>query len=592
MKQLTFLIWLVFFFYPTLSLPQEALFHTLIAAYENYEPYDRNTYPLGDFSEERFERFASFCSDLHEQLKKIDIRGFKRTDQISYELLDFILANHLEEYAFQTHWNPILSDAGFHNDLVYRVKAISNEKEAQAYLNVLHAIPLYVTQQLDLLRKGLASGNSQPLVIFEGYASTYDQHTHTQVEDHFYYSPFLQLPTAMEAGRKVALQEQAKVLIEQKVIPSFRKIKSFFETEYYPKTRENISVSASPKGAQFYQNRIRYYTTLPLSAKEIHEVGEKEVKAIRGQMENIIAELGFNGNFSDFLLFLRTDSQFYSETPDQLLTQARDLSKRLDEQLPRFFKTLPRTPYGVAPVPAAIAPKYTGGRYIPTEIGSTRPGYYWVNTFNLKSRPLYVLPALTAHEAVPGHHLQMALNVELPDRIPQFRKDLYLSAYGEGWGLYAEKLAEEMGVYTTPYERFGQLTYDMWRACRLVVDTGIHAFGWSRQKAIDYMANNTALSLHEVQTEVDRYISWPGQALSYKIGELKIKALRQKAQQTLGDLFDLRDFHDLILSEGTLTLPLLEDQVNCYIKRKQTEINGSRCCFVSKAKSELFVMDL
>ena len=294
-------------------------------------------------------------------------------------------------------------------------------------------------------------------------------------------------------------------------------------------------------------------------------MGLDEVQRIRTEMQKIIDELEFKGSFADFLAFLRTDEQFYAKSPKELLMFARDVAKRLDEQLPRFFKTLPRKPYGVVPVPDAIAPKYTGGRYIGTAPNSTDPGYYWVNTYNLPSRPLYTIPALTAHEAVPGHHLQGALNAELPISIPQFRRNLYLSAYGEGWGLYTESLAEEMGIYTTPYERFGQLTYSMWRACRLVVDTGMHAFGWTREQAVDYMAENTALSLHEVNTEIDRYISWPGQALAYKVGELKIRELRQKAEEDLGELFDIRAFHEVILANGTLTLPMLETEINNFI---------------------------
>ena len=543
----------------------------LIESYESFEAYDEEAFPLGDYSEERFERSAEFWTQLREQLAKIDTTAFERTDQISYALLDFELHHLLEDFKFKTHWNPILSDAGFHNNLVYRVKAISTVEEAEDYLALLEAIPLYVSQHIALLRKGLAAGNAQPLVIFDGYASTYEQHIDAAVEDHFYYQPFNALPASIEQEKRERLQLQARTLVQEKVIPSFEKIKAFFETEYYPKTKRAIGVSASPNGAEYYQNRIAYYTTLPLTAEEIHQIGKEEVAKIRAAMEEIIKEVGFEGSFPDFLTFLRTDPQFYAKSPEELLMKARAISKRLDEQLPRFFKTLPRTPYGVAPVPDAIAPKYTGGRYIPTSIGSTRPGYYWVNTYNLPSRPLYVLPALSAHEAVPGHHLQMALNAELPDRIPQFRRNLYLSAYGEGWGLYTEELADEMGIYTTPYERFGQLTYAMWRACRLVVDTGIHAFGWSREEAVDFMAKNTALSLHEVNTEVDRYISWPGQALSYKIGELKIKALRQKAEKVLGEKFDIRDFHDLILREGTLTLPLMEAEVERYIAQKRNE---------------------
>ena len=292
---------------------------------------------------------------------------------------------------------------------------------------------------------------------------------------------------------------------------------------------------------------------------------------IKKEMIKIIEELNFKGSFEKFFKFLRTDDQFYAKTPKELLMYARDISKRADAQLPRFFKTLPRKPYGVAPVPDAIAPKYTGGRYVGTSKNSVEPGYYWVNTYDLKSRTLYTIPALTVHEAVPGHHLQNALNNELGDSIPQFRRNLYLSAYGEGWGLYTEFLADEMGIYTTPYEKFGKFTYEMWRACRLVVDTGIHAKGWSREQAVNYMSSNTALSLHEVNTEIDRYISWPGQALSYKIGELKIRELRSKAEDKLGQKFDIREFHEIILEYGTVTLSILEKRINNYILKKTDE---------------------
>ena len=366
-----------------------------------------------------------------------------------------------------------------------------------------------------------------------------------------------------------AFSESAKNAIEKSVVPQFIRIKDFFEKEYYKKTRTTIGVSETPNGAEFYQNRINYYTTSELyTANEIHEIGLKEVARIKKEMIKIIDELKFKGSFEEFFEFLRTDEQFYAKTPRELLMYARDISKRADEQLPRFFKTLPRKPYGVAPVPDAIAPKYTGGRYVGTSKNSTDPGYYWVNTYDLKSRTLYTIPALTVHEAVPGHHLQSALNNELGDSIPRFRRNLYLSAYGEGWGLYTEFLADEMGIYTTPYEKFGKFTYEMWRACRLVVDTGLHAKGWSKEKAIDYMSKNTALSLHEVNTEIDRYISWPGQALSYKIGELKIRELRNKAKDQLNDKFDIREFHEKILEYGTVTLPTLERRINNYIEKK------------------------
>lgn len=572
MKTKFFLILSCIFLWSCGTTPsQRTTFHDLIAAYENFEAYDSDQFPLGDFSEARFERENKFWKELQEKINQLDTVGFPKTDRISYEILQFELKNRLADFAFKTHWNPILSDAGFHNSLVYRVQSLSDPEAAEKYLDLLNAIPQFVEQNIVLLRKGLKAKIAQPLVIFKGYESTYNRHIDVEVEDHFYYQPFLSLPTSIAKEKQDALKGQAKRIISEKVIPSFQEIKRFFEEEYYPQTRQEIGVSSTPNGVAYYQNRIDYYTTLDLTAKKIHALGLQEVATIRKAMEEIITVVGFEGSFTDFLIFLRTDPQFYAQTPEELLMRARAIAKRLDEQLPRFFKTLPRTPYGVAPVPEAIAPKYTGGRYIPTQQGSTQPGYYWVNTYNLPSRPLYVLPALTAHEAVPGHHLQMALNAELPETIPSFRRNLYLSAYGEGWGLYTEALADEMGIYTTPYERFGQLTYAMWRACRLVVDTGIHAFGWSREKAVNYMAENTALSLHEINTEVDRYISWPGQALSYKIGELKIRELRTKAENALGEAFDIRAFHDLILKEGTVTLPIMEREVDLFIKQQKRE---------------------
>ena len=345
------------------------------------------------------------------------------------------------------------------------------------------------------------------------------------------------------------------------------KIKSFFENEYFPNTRKGLGISTIPNGKEFYQNRINYFTTSSqYSADDIYQIGLNEVARIKEEMQKIIDDLGFKGSFADFLKFLRTDEQFYPKTADELLIFARDIAKRIDAELPKFFKTLPRKPYGVVPVPADLAPNYTGGRYFGSR-GETTAGFYWVNTYNLPSRTLYTIPALTAHEAVPGHHLQISLNNELPENIPSFRRKLYLSAYGEGWGLYSEYLADEMNIYTTPYEKFGQLTYEMWRACRLVVDTGVHAKGWTRQQMIDYMSKNTALSIHEVTTETDRYISWPAQALSYKIGEIKIRELRKKAEVALGDKFDIREFHEVILEEGTVTLSIMEERIDSYIQK-------------------------
>ena len=544
----------------------------IIQEYQNHEAYDYKDYPLGNFSEEYFRSEKEFAENLLIKLSHIDVNKLDENDNISFELLSFVLEDIVAYYDFERFLNPLLSDSGFHSSLVYNVRPMYNYNQIKNYLNKLNSIPQYVDQYLPLLRKGLKKGVSQPLVIFNGYESTYNDHITKDFELNYFYSPFKTLPNGLSQTQKDSVLIEAKKAIENSVVPQFIRIKDFFEKEYYPNTRTTIGVSETPNGAEFYQNRINYYTTSTLyTADEIHRIGLKEVARIKEEMIKIIQDLNFKGSFNEFFKFLRTDDQFYAKTPKELLMYARDISKRADEQLPRFFKTLPRKPYGVAPVPDAIAPKYTGGRYVGTSKNSTDPGYYWVNTYDLKSRTLYTIPALTVHEAVPGHHLQSALNNELGDSIPQFRRNLYLSAYGEGWGLYTEFLADEMGIYTTPYEQFGKFTYEMWRACRLVIDTGIHAKGWSREEAIDYMSNNTALSLHEVNTEIDRYISWPGQALSYKIGELKIRELRNKAKLELKEKFDIREFHERILEYGTVTLSTLERRINNYIEETKND---------------------
>ena len=544
----------------------------IITTYQDHESYDGKEYPLGLFTKEHYESESNFATDLLDQLENINIDDLNENDLISYELLKFELKDIIDYFNFERYLNPLLSDSGFHSSLNYMVRPLSNYKKTIEYLNKLNSLPEFVDQNLTNIRIGLEKGVSQPLVIFDGYESTYNDHITINHLDNYFYSPFKNLPNDISDIKKDSINKVAKGVIEQVVVPQFKRIKKFFENEYYPKTRKQIGVSSTPNGKEYYQNRIDYYTTSnKYTAEKIHQIGLDEVARIKKQMEKIIKDLNFQGSFEEFFNFLRTDEQFYAKTPKELLMFARDIAKRADEQLPRFFKTLPRKPYGVAPVPDAIAPKYTGGRYVGTSKNSTDPGYYWVNTYDLKSRTLYTIPALTVHEAVPGHHLQSALNNELGDKIPPFRKNLYLSAYGEGWGLYTEYLAEEMGLYTTPYEQFGKLTYEMWRACRLVVDTGIHALGWSKQMVLDYMSSNTALSLHEINTETDRYISWPGQALSYKIGELKIRELRSIAEKELGSDFDIREFHEIILSEGTVTLSILESRVLNYIEEANNE---------------------
>lgn len=548
------------------------LLNKIILEIEERESYDEVEYPLGLFAKEYFKKEAEYAKEQLIKLAKIDIIFLSETESISLELLKFQLQDTIDYYEFEKYLNPLLSDSGFHTNFSFMVRPFQNYEQVKDYLTKLNAIPSRVSQFLPLLREGLEKGVSQPSVIFNGYESSYNDHIVENFEESYFYQPFNNLPKILTSTQKDSVLIAAKVAITTNVIPQFKLVKTFFEDEYFPKTRTSIGISETPNGNAYYQNRINYYTTSSqYSADDIHSIGLQEVARIKTEMEKIISELNFQGSFSEFLNFLRTDPQFYATSPEQLLMIARDMAKRADEQLPRFFKTLPRKPYGVAPVPDAIAPKYTTGRYVGTSKNSTDPGYYWVNTYDLSSRPLYVLPSLTVHEAVPGHHLQSSLNLELGDSIPQFRKDTYLSAYGEGWGLYCEFLAEEMGMYTTLYEQFGKLTYEMWRACRLVVDTGIHAKGWTREQVINYMAENTALSIHEINTETDRYISWPGQALSYKIGEIKIRELRKKAEIELGSSFDIREFHEVVLEQGTVTLSILENRVNNYIEDHNNE---------------------
>ena len=551
----------------SITTSDEDKLNEIINNYQDYESYDYKKYPLGLYTKEHYESQANFALDLINKLSKININELDEDKLISYELLQFVLKDIVDYYEFERYLNPLLSDSGFHSSLNYRVRPISNFESAKDYLNKLNALPTFVDQNFKNLREGLKKGVSQPLIIFDGYESTYNDHITTNYQENYFYSPFKNLPSDINSAQADSILNQAKYSIENIVVPQFKRIKKFFEEEYYPKTRTKIGVSSTPRGEDYYQNRINYYTTSDdYTAEKIHQIGLDEVARIKSEMIKIIDDLNFNGSFEEFFNFLRTDDQFYAKSPRELLMFARDVAKRADEQLPKFFRTLPRKPYGVAPVPDAIAPKYTSGRYVGTSKNSTEPGYYWVNTYDLRSRTLYTIPALTVHEAVPGHHLQGSLNNELDTSIPSFRRNLYLSAYGEGWGLYTEFLAEEMGLYTTPYEHFGKLTYEMWRACRLVVDTGVHALGWTKKQVLDFMASNTALSLHEINTETDRYISWPGQALSYKIGELKIRELRSLAEKELGSNFDIREFHEVILSKGTVTLSILESRVLNYIE--------------------------
>ncbi len=546
--------------------------NSIIAKYDTDRDYDFKWNESVENTAKYYQAEADFSMKLKEELEQVSEAGLSETEKISRELLLFVLQDKIDSNTYKTYLNTITNESAFHLNLSRMGnRTLNNKKQVIDYLNRLENLPKSIDYNLDVLRASIKEGMAQPRAVFNNYDDTYNKHIVADVTKSEFYKPFLNLPESLSSTEKDSVIQVAKTSIQKNVIDEYKKIKTFFQDEYFPNTRKGLGISTTPNGKEFYQNRINYFTTsTQYTADNIHQIGLKEVARIKAEMQKIIDDLGFKGSFAEFLQFLRTDEQFYPKTAKELLMFARDIAKRIDAELPKFFITLPRKPYGVVPVPADLAPNYTGGRYSGS-YSETTAGFYWVNTYNLPSRTLYTIPALTAHEAVPGHHLQISLNNELPETIPRFRRNLYLSAYGEGWGLYSEYLADEMGIYTTPYEKFGQLTYEMWRACRLVVDTGVHAKGWTRQQMLDYMAKNTALSIHEVTTETDRYISWPGQALSYKIGELKIRELRKKAEFALGEKFDIREFHEVILEEGTVTLSIMEKRMDAYIQKKLNE---------------------
>lgn len=508
------------------------------------------------------EKRGAFLDRLHE----IDPSGLDTQDRISYRIFESQLRDVVADWRFGAHQIPFNSDSGFHTSLTFlpREMPFDSVGAYESYIARLRQFPRHFDQQIANMRSGLARGMSQPREVLDGIEATIAAHVVAEPAESVFHAPFTRFPATMPQAARERLTAAGAEAIRGSVVPAYSNLLAFWRDEYLPGARTTLGASELPEGEEYYADRIRHFTTLDLDAEAIHALGLAEVARIRGEMEAIIEGVGFEGSYAEFLDFLRTDPRFYAATPQDLLERAAWIAKTMDGKLPALFGTLPRLPYTVEPVPDHLAPKYTTGRYVAAPKGSTQPGIYWVNTYDLPSRTLYTLEALTLHEAVPGHHLQIALAQELDD-LPDFRQHSYLSAFGEGWGLYAEWLGVEAGIYQDPYSDFGRLTYEIWRACRLVVDTGVHAFGWSRQQARDFMAANTALSLHEVGTEIDRYISWPAQALAYKMGEIEIKRLRTRAESALGERFDVRRFHDAVLLNGPLPLPLLAEQIDRYI---------------------------
>ncbi len=514
------------------------------------------------------ERRAAASRAQLERLQAIDRAALDPQDRVSHAMFERELRRDLARRQFGAERLPITADSGFHTGIsrLPQEVPLATVKDYENYLARLRAIPTYFEQQQGHMREGLKTGFTIAKVALAGYESTMQTHVVDDPEKGVFWKPFTSFPPGVPEGERDRLRAAGREAIAKSVVPAYRGLLEFFTKEYLPGARTTLGASELPDGKAYYGWLVKDFTTLDTTPEAIHELGLKEVARIRAEMDAVVKKTGFTGSFAEFLQFLRTDPRFYAKTGEELLKQAAWIAKRMDAKLPSLFKRLPRQPYGVEPVPDDLAPKYTGGRYVGAPLDGRRAGTYWVNTYALETRPRYQLEALTLHEAVPGHHLQGALATEL-DGIPPFRRYSYVNAFGEGWGLYSERLGIEAGFYQDPYSDFGRLSYEMWRACRLVVDTGIHAKGWTRQQAIDYMAERMGHSKHEITTEVDRYISWPGQALAYKMGELKIRELRERAETKLGTRFDVRAFHDAVLANGSVPLDVLETQIDEFIAR-------------------------
>ncbi|WCL52666.1 DUF885 domain-containing protein [Gimibacter soli] len=517
---------------------------------------------LADFARRELQDKA-FLDALH----KIDRAKLTEEDQLNYDMFAYMIETRLLFAKYRTWRIPLMGDTAFHayslgmgNRLRFRTA-----DDYETYIRRMQDIPRWLEENVAAARIGIKEGFVVPAIVIKGVMPSFDAAVVGTAEESTLYAPFRTMSDEVSEADQAALRAKAKKLLEGKVLPAYKALADFMHTEYLPAARQDLAAVNLPDGKEFYDAMVRYYTTLDITADEVHALGVKEVARIRAEMDAVMKDAKFDGTFKEFQNFLRTDPQFYAKSPQELLMYASWLAKRIDHKLPSLFGKLPRQPYGVVPVPDAIAKNYTTGRYSGATLDSPTGGEYWVNTYALDQRPLYELPSLTLHEAVPGHHLQNALGLEL-ENVPEFRLELYPHAFGEGWGLYSEKLGLEIGLYTTPYEQMGRLSYEMWRACRLVIDTGIHSKGWSREQAIQFMTENTALSPLNISAEIDRYIAWPGQALAYKMGELKILELRARAEKELGQKFDIRAFHDRVLSAGGVPLTILDARIDSWIK--------------------------
>ncbi len=518
-------------------------------------------------SSEKFKSDANYERAFLDKLDKIKLSNLNDSDQLNYRLIKTSMEVSLEGRNFPRYYMALNQRGGVQDYYSYGDRLnFSNKTDYEDWFERIKGFNENVKNSLKNNKEGLEMGYTQPKLVTRAVVSQIESLLASSMEDHPYYKIFLSANEIIGDEEASEIQSRVKDFIKNELNPSYRKLMTFLKNVYLPNSRNSVGISDVPDGKAWYEYLVKYHTTTDLTPDEIHEIGLKEVARIRSEMEDIIALVEWEGDFNSFLRFLRTDPQFYYETGEELLDAYRAMSKKIDAFMPSLFNKLPRAPYGVIPIPMESAPYTTTAYYNAPSKG--RPGYYYANLYKPETRPKYEIPVLSVHEAVPGHHHQIALAQEL-ENVPKFRNHLSFTSFVEGWGLYSEQLGENMGLYDDPYDKFGQLTYDMWRAIRLVVDTGMHYKGWSREEAVELFLQNTAKTPQDINNEVDRYIAWPGQALAYKIGQLKIMELRDKAKEELGEKFDLKDYHDFILSFGSIPMNILEEKVNEFIENKK-----------------------
>ncbi len=521
---------------------------------------------LSDMSIEAINRRNEKNKLILKRLQNINKNKLNDNDVLNFDLFFKRIIRSVESHSFKEYLMPIDQMGGVQIDFPNLVEAtpFRNQIDFDDYLKRLALFPQYIEQIINLMHEGVKENIVHPKIVLQKVPDQILTQHQIAIEKSPFYKPFKEKISVLPESLRLTYRNKGQITIQENVFTSYKKLYDFFLYTYLPNSRENISAASLPNGNQFYEFKVKSYTTTNKTPQEIHEIGLSEVLRIRIDMDKVIKKVGFVGSFNDFISYLRSNSDFYYNRPDDLLDGYRTICKKADPELAKLFGKLPRLSYGVKPIPDFQAPASPTAYYYSGSLKAGRPGYFWANTYMLNTRPKYEMEALSLHEAVPGHHLQISISQEL-ENVPEFRKHGGFTAFSEGWGLYAEKLGEEMGFYKDPYSKFGQLTYEMWRACRLVVDTGMHAFGWSRERAIKYMSDNTAKTQNDIVVEIDRYIAWPGQALAYKIGELRILELRSLAEITMGDKFDVRSFHDVVLGSGAVPLDVLERHVKEYI---------------------------